>query len=427
MLARQITLSLLLGSFSLACATAPPPPPAPNEALEKASAYVEQGRLSEAALLLSTYANTEELSVKRSRLLGIISLRRGQGREALEHLAPIAKSYADDVDYGWDLAKAYILSARAADAWSVLMRCTKLASATQRPDLWLAAGAIALDLSKLEEAKRLYGAILKEQPDHELAFVGRTRAVAMTGALNEAIEQLKERILDHPDHMEVRFLLGNLYVTANLLSKAKKTLYEVVVLDPEHLEARRALGFIQLRLGAFQDAEQNLRHVAKLLNNDPATQNNLGSALLGLKRYDEAAKWVQMAIDSAPDQAILWQNLLTVHITAGRADRAVKVFERVPKKLVAMDPSLESFGQRARLLAVMTELICDGADTHKDLSGTVRRVHTAWKQRGYGTLNPQRLKRWIEDPEFGPDLTRSLARCEEPIDPKSTPKTSTSP
>jgi protein O-GlcNAc transferase len=115
---------------------------------------------------------------------------------------------------------------------------------------------------------------------------------------------------------------------AGRLAEAETIYREVLTGDPNHFEALHMMGVLAGQVGRHKMALQLIGRAAAIAPGDAAAQCNLGAALLGENRLDEAEIALSEAIRLNPGLAAAHDNLGRRHMAAGRIDLAVACYRR---------------------------------------------------------------------------------------------------
>lgn len=149
----------------------------------------------------------------------------------------------------------------------------------------------------------------------------------------DALQALQRAVALLPGDAELRSNLGTAFFKRGELEPASACYQEALHLEPDFAEAHSNLGDVFVRLGQWPLAEASCRQALRLRGGRlPAAHLNLGNALKGQGRLDEAAASYREAVAGNPGQA-------EAHFGLGLALQA----------LGQMEPALASLQQAARL------------------------------------------------------------------------------
>lgn len=196
---------------------------------------------------------------------------------------------------------------------------------------------ILQDLGRYQEAERLLGQVLAEQPENVDALDTLTRGLSSSGRDEESLVWTRRLLSVYPDHVgglvrmsialralgrareglpfarravelapEAPSCLVSLAVTLNRLTNSAEALAvagRAVAIDPEYAWGHQVIGMIYLDLDQYAEAE---RATLAALRVDPTNWQlvlQLGTAKAGLGRFDEQREQVQTALrlQATPD------------------------------------------------------------------------------------------------------------------------------
>ncbi len=98
--------------------------------------------------------------------------------------------------------------------------------------------------------------------------------------------------------------------------------------DPADGKMRVLLATAQIRQGQFATAETHLREVLRLWPDIPKANRELGNALLGQGKGDEAIKAFERVVELSPKSAVALSDLSMAYSKIGREDDAKEALER---------------------------------------------------------------------------------------------------
>jgi len=233
----------------------------------------------------------------------------------------------------------------------------------------------------IEEARKLYAAILEASPNNKEAKngllvleQGRNQpkpsksevqsvfALYSNGQIQEALDSVETLIKDYPDEPLLFNISGACYKEIDKLEMACKSFETAVDLKPDYAEAQYNLGVTLRELGqvdaaiksyekalanqhAYPNAHNNLGQILLQSGQPDAAMdhfewavayqpeffeahNNLGSSLLALGQVNTAVTHYEKALEIKPDYQLARNNLGIAYQRLGEIDKAFKSFER---------------------------------------------------------------------------------------------------
>jgi tetratricopeptide (TPR) repeat protein len=233
----------------------------------------------------------------------------------------------------------------------------------------------------IEEARKLYAAILEASPNNKEAKngllvleQGRNQpkpsksevqsvfALYSNGQIQEALDSVETLIKDYPDEPLLYNISGACYKEIDKLEMACKSFETAVDLKPDYAEAQYNLGVTLRELGqvdaaiksyekalanqhAYPNAHNNLGQILLQSGQPDAAMdhfewavayqpeffeahNNLGSSLLALGQVNTALTHYEKALEIKPDYQLARNNLGIAYQRLGEIDKAFKSFER---------------------------------------------------------------------------------------------------
>ncbi len=136
-------------------------------------------------------------------------------------------------------------------------------------------------------------------PGPELTPLDEARALAESGALDEAISCLREFVEDQPDHAEARITLGGLLVDAGRPAEAEEALQALAPAARETPAAKAVLARVGFAAAAGDLAE--LERAARERPGDAAAQLALGRAAVAAGRHAQGLEALLGALRLDPE------------------------------------------------------------------------------------------------------------------------------
>ena len=310
-----------------------------QEALEQYDLYLAQ--------------ESQDLKVRRARLLPLISLKRWdevdgemaalesqhpdyllyKGLSWLERHEP-AKAEGplraaldqtnDRMDIRLNLATALLLQNKPQDALSLLPPV----GTVSRADLFR--GVALYQLNQPEEAEKVWRPLLPSQDLVEV-LLNLATVLAEKGEDAQALRLAAQALDQQPDSQPGRLLYARLLNRATRYPEALTVLRPL--LEPEIFEGSRVYldelaGWTLLGLGRNQEALDYLNQAVKLGAAGPSLENNLALVLTRLSRLDEALLHQLKAVELAPQQASAWYLLGRLYEKRAQPKQAVTAYEK---------------------------------------------------------------------------------------------------
>jgi tetratricopeptide (TPR) repeat protein len=254
---------------------------------------------------------------------------------------------------------------------------------------------------RLDEAERLYRAILKLSPEHfgALHYLGM---IATAQGSPEEAERLIRQALTLRDDAAARSNLGTVLAALGRHAEAIEAYERALCLMPGDADVHVNLGASLHALGRNQEA---ITHFETALASNPQSteaRNNLGNALMALGRTQEAVAHYQEALAGRPDFAEAQYNLGRAMMALHRTDEAIAYYrkaialradyfeahENIAQALVVADRSADAVGHFETILSLKP----DNAEAHNNLGqvlAQLRRTEGAVEHfRAAIALNP---------------------------------------
>lgn len=214
-----------------------------------------------------------------------------------------------------------------------------------------------LQQGRLDDAERIYRAILQRSPDDAdaLHFLGVVQAQRQN--FSEAADLIDRAIVLAPDNAVAHSNRGNVFRMQGRIDEALASYERALALDPASTEALINRGDVMLGLGRNESALSNYEAVLSLVPDHPIVRFKRCRVLEGLGRFDEAlAGYDQALVIRHDDAEALFRRGQVLGILMRHAE-AVESFERA----LAVKPEsaiiLNALGISLRQLRRWTEAL----------------------------------------------------------------------
>jgi tetratricopeptide (TPR) repeat protein len=155
------------------------------------------------------------------------------------------------------------------------------------------------EMDKVDEAMKIYDALVTEYPDFAADFRYEASIVAAQAGAHDVAEQQLLKALDHnPDHAGANNNLGYTWVEAGKnLRRAEAMIRKAVAAEPNQAAYLDSLGWVLYKQGKFTEAVLWLRRAQQARGgNDPIILDHLGDALWQTGEHESAEQIWSVAI-----------------------------------------------------------------------------------------------------------------------------------
>lgn len=194
----------------------------------------------------------------------------------------------------------------------------------ERQDIRYKVAVILLLKGKYQEAREELTRVLAVRPDMLEAREALATAYLQEKDYNRAIQEFRTVLQQDRGRGQTRHLLGVCYLMANQPREAIRELEAAHSLNPQYLATYAALGQGYNRVKDYQKAYTILKKGQSLDQNNPRINYQMGMALAGLKRYDEAFA----AFVKSSDEAQAYNNIGVHYFVDGEYETAAKCFQK---------------------------------------------------------------------------------------------------
>jgi tetratricopeptide (TPR) repeat protein len=241
---------------------------------------------------------------------------------------------------------------------------------------------------RIDEIRKLTADVLASWPDTAAAWHAQAWLHLIERDAEGAVESARKAIAADPADHYGYMLLGSALVEQGQVERGLDQLRKAIDIGEGHLWARARLAKELYDLGRMDEAATEYRRVLEYRPDSPAALNNLGVIYLGrgnyveaitmlkrrlevqpddyaasnlgmayflLGRMDEAIAAFRQAVDLAPDQPTLKQNLAEAYEAAGQAEPARHWYGQA---IADYDDGLTRMGQAARAASLAERAFC---------------------------------------------------------------------
>ena len=315
-----------------------------NKATRKGLTHLGAGRIAEAERLFRSVLKSDPHDAGANHGLGLVSLRRGQPRNALALLTAALQANPGEAQHWFSFAEALLLTGSATDARTILDKALSRGLGGPAADaLRLRIGhadaqqqAVEHQKSgRLAQAREIFERILAEDPDHvdSLHMAGvlaiqEGRPAIAVGLITRAIAMSNGVAAFHGN-------LGSALAAAGRRDEAIAAFEQAIRLNAGDLDARNNLATVLMDHGQTDAALAQHRENLRLQPDSANAHNNLGNFYKKTGEIALATACYEQAIALDPAFALAHSNLGTLLRDTGEIAGAIACYRRS----VAVDPA----------------------------------------------------------------------------------------
>lgn len=152
---------------------------------------------------------------------------------------------------------------------------------------------------------------------------------------NEAKNILEDIIKFKQDDAICWYYLGCCYDNLGELIEAKHAYNTVIKLRPEYVDVYKNMAILHIKSNepkkAIDYVNEGLKHST---DNDYSFYYIAGTACMAAQNFEDSIKYITKAIELAPDNVQLYNNLGTAYLTIGQYEKALETY----RKSIELDP-----------------------------------------------------------------------------------------
>jgi serine/threonine-protein kinase len=197
-----------------------------------------------------------------------------------------------------------------------------------RPATWMALGMLRAQTGQVAEAEKAFAQAIARNPLSADAHRELGLAYQRTGQVERAETEFRKAIELRPGSWANHNALGAFLFGRARLAEAKAEFQQAVSLAPDNPRAWSNLGGVALAEGRTAEAEAALHSALRAARYGPAL-SNLASVQFRGRRFAEAARTFEQAVQVSPRNGRFWRNLGAAYYWApGERPRAADAYRR---------------------------------------------------------------------------------------------------
>ena len=194
-------------------------------------------------------------------------------------------------------------------------------------------------VSYWKNSETIYTRTLKVTERNYLVEANYCRYLDERNRLDEAARHCAAAVEIDPRGVDGLNTLGNVRLKQGKLEDARGNFQKVTEINSDYSLAYANLGIVETRLENYDAAigyfDQAAAHDAGEFfdaGRRAEAYSSIGSAALGKKKYDAAAKAFERALEATPNNGDIQRNLAMAYRSMGRADEGIRMLETLIQK-----------------------------------------------------------------------------------------------
>jgi predicted O-linked N-acetylglucosamine transferase (SPINDLY family) len=269
-------------------------------------------------------------------------------------------------------------------------------------------GFAQLQAGRLDEAEQTLAGAMRLKPDSPDAAFMRGVALQQAGRQAEAVACYDTLLRVKPDHHEGRHHRAVALIMLRRYEEARGDLDRALELKPDYAEAFEHRGVVLSLLGRFQEAAADFDAALKLGNKSAEVLRRRGDAYLHLGRVEEAVADYERAVELMPDDADAWHNRGVGLSRRGRPREALASYERA----LALKPDFAEAWSNCGSTLLELKQYAEALASYERALALRPDWAEAWKNHGVVLLGLQRYPDALIDFEralqLKPDFAEAL-------------------
>ena len=284
-------------------------------------------------IALEQHPDDNILKIKNARQY----LVENQPRKALKLLQETEDSH-DDPDYYLTLGGCYAALGKPKIAIDTYLKALPFFEEEEKSELYHAIGFSYQELYQFHNAIPYHKKSLETAAD-PFYFSGTmselTECYVKSGAIDEGLEYLRQRIEDDPHEVDSWSAMGDIYRLTEQLEQAIDMYEFALAIDPMNLQANMNLANVYYDLNRFKEAIDSLHEALSHHVNTAMIHASIGDCHYRMNQFIDAKNEYLMALQLDDQLPEAWSGLGYVNSDTGDSKKALKCFQ----KAYSIDPN----------------------------------------------------------------------------------------
>jgi len=261
--------------------------------------------------------------------LGLASMLANEGRkeDAEAVLDRLRKQLPNSISAARDIGDFYFQRRETNRALVEYQRALSLSPKNKNLEIELRVEDLYLSTGQTQQAASLDQELMKDAPKNIFVRIHHGRLLMAQGNAPGAITYLQKVVVDDADSEQAHYYLAMAYWQNGELGQARSALIDVLKVKSELPVALEALGRLSLTQQNYADAQVYAQGWIKRQPADPGAHQLLAEALAGQEQFKSAEEQILIAKQLAPNDPIIRANLAQIYRSEKKWPEAQKEFE----------------------------------------------------------------------------------------------------
>jgi len=178
-----------------------------------------------------------------------------------------------------------------------------------------------------DQARSLVDGILKSSPKDDDALVFRSQLQIDAGDVSNSAQTLEAVVNSSPNNIPAHFALGVVFEKQGNFERAEDQWREALRLNPDYLDAERSIADAAMLQGDMNSLEDAASQMVRLQPASPEGYGLRALSNLNRNRYNVAEQDIRRAIEVAPQSAFGYVQMGNLRLAQKRFSDAAKAFQ----------------------------------------------------------------------------------------------------
>lgn len=292
-----------------------------------ASIHLRKSEFDIAIVYLKELLAIESSNISFLQAAGYCCHELKQYDESLQYFSKILELDSNNYNSLFFISKMLTELERYEESMEYLNRLIKLKP--DDPNNWFYKASNLVALGQYDEADTYFDKAIKLNPALIHVWYQKALNLITLKHYEEAISCLDKVIKLNPSLDAPWYTKGKILTELNRYEESIEYLDKAIEINPKYLFAYNTKGIALIELGKFDDAIECFDEVLFLDPTNSVALHFMGYlCLVGLKDYNQAIKYIKVALKLDPDNSMNWNNLGDAYLNLGEYGKALECCDK---------------------------------------------------------------------------------------------------